>query len=131
MISAKNISAKNIEAAVFSAIDRLGAVLPPGIYLERSRAAPLLADGTSLDSMAVVNLLVFIEEEMLSTLGVEIMLTGAGGDSGIDPEAFGTIGALIDAICQYVLCPKDVAKVSDVPIVYEEWLVKQERVWGK
>jgi acyl carrier protein len=98
----KVVSAKNIEAAVFSAIDRLREVLPPDAHLEHSRTAPLLADGTSLDSMAVVNLLVLIEEEMLSTLDVEIILAGADGESGIDPEALGTIGALIDAICQHV-----------------------------
>jgi acyl carrier protein len=98
----EKVSAKNIEATVFSAIDRLREVLPPDAHLEHSRAAPLLADGTSLDSMAVVNLLVLIEEEMLSNLGVEIILAGADGESGIDPEALGTVGTLIDAICQRV-----------------------------
>jgi acyl carrier protein len=98
----EKISAKNIEAAVFSAIDRLREVLPPDADLDNSRAAPLLADGTSLDSMAVVNLLVLIEEEMLGTLGVEIILAGADGESGIDPEALGTVGSLIDAICHHV-----------------------------
>ena len=94
----EKVSVKNIEAAVFSAIDRLREVLPPDAHIEHSRTAPLLADGTSLDSMAVVNLLVLIEEEMLSTLGVEIVLAGADGESGIDPEALGTVGTLIDAI---------------------------------
>jgi hypothetical protein len=48
--------------------------------------------------MAVVNLLVFIEEEMLNSLGIEIVLAGADGEAAIDPEALGILGTLIDAI---------------------------------
>jgi acyl carrier protein len=94
-----SISPQNVEAVVFSALDRLKEVLPPNAQLDRSRAALLLGDGTSLDSMAVVNLLVFIEEEMQNSLGVEIMLAGAEGGDSIDPAALATVGTLIDAIC--------------------------------
>jgi acyl carrier protein len=94
----EQVIAKNVEAAVFSAIDRLQEVLPPDSQLDRNREALLLAEGTSLDSMAVVNLLVFIEEEMLNTLGVEILLAGGEGEGTIDPEALETVGSLIDAI---------------------------------
>jgi acyl carrier protein len=97
----KRISAEQVEAAVFSAVDRLKEVLPPEAQLDRSRGA-LLGDGTSLDSMAVVNLLVFIEEEILSALDIEIMLTGVEEDGGIDPEQLQTLGSLIDALCARV-----------------------------
>lgn len=93
----QQVTAKNVEAAVFSAIDRLQEVLPTDCQLARNREALLLAEGTALDSMAVVNLLVFIEEEMLNSLGVEIILAGAE-EGAIDPEALGTVGMLIDAI---------------------------------
>ena len=94
----EQVSAKSVEAAVFSAIDRLHEVLPPEAHLDRKREALLLAEGTSLDSMAVVNLLVFIEEEMLNSLGVDITLAGEEGEGAIDPEALETVGTLIDAI---------------------------------
>ncbi|SRR5579875_453937 len=94
----EKISPQNVETVVFAAIDRLKEVLPPNAQLDRSRAALLLGDGTSLDSMALVNLLVLIEEEMQNSLGVEIVLAGAEGES-IDPAALATVGTLIDAIC--------------------------------
>ncbi len=92
------VSAQDIEAVVFAAIDQLKEVLPPNAQMDRSRTALLLGEGTSLDSMAVVNLLVFIEEEMFSMLGVEIVLAGADEESSIPPEALETVGTLIDAI---------------------------------
>ena len=92
------MTAKDIEAVVFSAIDHLQEVLPPDAHLDRNREALLLAEGTCLDSMAVVNLLVCIEEEMLNSLGVEMVLAGGEGEGTIDPEALGTVGTLIDAI---------------------------------
>ncbi len=95
-------SAKNIEAAIFSAIDRLTELLPPNVQLERTRTAPLLAEGSSLDSMAVVNLLVFVEEEIHSALGIDIMLTGVDSEAGVDAEALETVGTLIDALCARV-----------------------------
>ena len=99
----KKITSKSIEATVFSAIDRLKEVLPPNARLDRSRSGMLLGDGASLDSMAVVNLLVLIEEQMLDGLGVEILLAGEDGESdGIDPAALSTVGSLIDAICARV-----------------------------
>ena len=97
-VLAKKISADNVRTAVFSAIDRLKEVLPPATQLDADRSALLLADGTSLDSMAVVNLLVFIEEEMFSKFGAEITLAGAEDDASIEPEELETIGTLIDAI---------------------------------
>jgi acyl carrier protein len=98
----RNVSATDVEAAVLSAVDRLKEVLPPNVQLDRGRGALLLGDGTSLDSMAVVNLLVFVEEEMLSALGIQITLAGADGDGDIDPEELESIGTLVDAICARV-----------------------------
>jgi acyl carrier protein len=95
----EKVSMENVEAAVFSAIDRLKEVLPPNVRLDRGRETLLLGEGTSLDSMAVVNLLVFIEEEMLNAAGREITLAGLDGDGGIDPEELKTVGTLVDAIC--------------------------------
>src|SRR5690349_21977952 len=93
------VPAENVETAVFSAIARLAEVLPPNVQLDRKRETLLLGEGTSLDSMAVVNLLVFIEEEMVSSLGVEITLAGVDGDGALEPEELETVGTLIDAIC--------------------------------
>lgn len=97
------VSATDVEAAVFSAMDRLKELLPPDVRLDRTRSALLLGDGTSLDSMAVVNLLVFVEEEMLSRLGVEITLVGADGEGAVEPEQLENIGTLVDAICSRVV----------------------------
>jgi hypothetical protein len=98
MAHVDKINPDDVEAVIFSAIGRLNELLPPHAQLERRHAARLLADGTSLDSMAVVNLLVFIEEEMLSALDYEITLVGAEEDGEIEPEALETVGTLIDAI---------------------------------
>ncbi len=100
MVNSEQISPKDVEAVVFSAIDRLNELQPPSAQLDRSPTALLVRDGTSVDSMAVVNLLVFIEEEMLKALDYEITLVGAEGDGEIEPQALDTVGTLIDAICK-------------------------------
>lgn len=92
------ISEATVETVVFSAMDRLREVLPPNVKLDRGRDTLLLGEGTSLDSMAVVNLLVFIEEEMQRAAGVEITLAGIDGGEGIAPEELDSVGTLVDAI---------------------------------
>lgn len=92
------VAVQDVEAVVFSALDRLREVLPATIQIDRKRETLLLADGTSLDSMAIVNLLVFIEEEMARALGRVITLAGVNGDDGVRPEELASVGTIIDAI---------------------------------
>ena len=88
-----------IEMVVFRAVDRVNEVLTDLQQLPKSRETPLLADGTTLDSLAVINLLVSIEDEILETLGCELTLVG-DETTELDREQLQTLGTLIDALAE-------------------------------
>ena len=88
---------ERVETAVFRAIDTLNETLAPTQQIRKARDTVLVDTAGSLDSMAVVNLMVFIEDELAQSLGLELDLTGT--------DAFGqqdlkTVGSVIDALCR-------------------------------
>ena len=93
----------DVTSAVFRAVERVNEVLAPSQQLAPSRDSLLLEDGTKLDSLAVINVLLSVEDEIRDTFGREITLTGEESDGDIRPESLRTIGTLIEAL-ESVLC---------------------------
>lgn len=87
-----------IEAAVLRAIDKVNELLPESQRLAKSRDTRLLDDGTELDSLSIVNLLVFVEDELSDSLGREISLTGSDDSLDFPAEELRSTGSLIDAL---------------------------------
>ena len=87
-----------IEAAVLRAIDKVNELLPVSQRLTKSRDTRLLDDGTELDSLSVVNLLVFVEDELSDSLGREITLTGSDDAMDFPAEDLRSTGSLIEAL---------------------------------
>ena len=87
-----------IEAAVLRAIDKVNELLPASQRLAKSRETRLLDDGTELDSLSIVNLLVFVEDELSESLGREISLTGSDDALDFPAEDLRSTGSLIEAL---------------------------------
>lgn len=86
-----------VEAAVYHAIDLLNETLAETQHVAKSPRTVLVDRGGRLDSMAVVNLMVFIEDALASELELEIDLIGA---HPLAPQDLKTVGTLIDALCR-------------------------------
>jgi acyl carrier protein len=87
-----------LEAAVFRAVDKLNELLPEDQQLDKDRSAILIDDGTTLDSLSVINLLVFVEDEISGAFGIDISLTGEDDTVDLPAAALRTMGDLIVAI---------------------------------
>jgi hypothetical protein len=87
-----------VEAIVFRAIDSVNELLSSAQRLPKSRSVPLLDDGSAFDSLAVINLLVFIEDGVRDSFGREIALAGEEGESPLNSDDLKTLGSLIDAL---------------------------------
>ncbi len=87
------------QAAVFRAVDRLNELLAETQRVRKQRDALLFADGTALDSLALVNLLVFVEDEIRDAFGRELALTAEeDGGGALNREALETLGSFIDRL---------------------------------
>ncbi len=87
-----------VEAIVFRAIDSVNELLSGAQRLPKNRSVPLLDDGSAFDSLAVINLLVFIEDGIRDSLGREIVLAAEEGESPLNSDDLKTLGSLIDAL---------------------------------
>jgi len=65
---------KQIENAIYSAIDQVNQHLPPAMALSKSPSQPLMGNGSKLDSIALVNLIVAVEQSLQDFLGVPLAL---------------------------------------------------------
>jgi hypothetical protein len=93
------------ETMVFRAVDRVNELLTETQRLTKSRAIPLMGDGTTLDSLALVNLLVFVEDEIRDALGQEVTLAGEDGTGPLGDDDLKTLGSLIDALQNLLAIP--------------------------
>jgi acyl carrier protein len=87
-----------IEAAVHRAVDKVNELLPESQRLQKTRATRLLDEGTDLDSLSVINLLVFLEDELNDTFDREVILTGVDDSFQIPEEDLRSLGSLITAL---------------------------------
>ncbi len=83
--------------AVFRAIDTLNETRAQTQQVAKVRDTVLVDSTGSLDSMAVVNLLVFIEDELAQISRLQLDLTGA---DAFEQKNLKTLGALIDVLCR-------------------------------
>jgi acyl carrier protein len=102
MKSAAENGSHKTAAAVFRAVDKVNELLPESQQLGKERTTILLDNGTDLDSLSVINLLVFIEDEINTEFDRELTLTGEQDAVELPPEALRTLGGLIDALEQIV-----------------------------
>jgi len=65
---------KQIEEAIYSAIDQVNQHLPTAMTLLKSPTQPLMGSGSKLDSIALVNLIVAVEQSLQDSLGVPLSL---------------------------------------------------------
>ena len=91
-----SLKSEAVEAAIFRAVDTLNETLAKTQQIAKSRDTVLVDSQASVDSLAIVNLIVFIEDEIAGSFGHKLDLSGA------DPfaeEDLKTLGSLIDALC--------------------------------
>lgn len=81
---------------VYAAIDDLNKQLPKAKRLDKSLEAAMAADGGTLDSLGVVNLLFNTEKRIEQGLGISLPLTEEA--AAADDEAFRTVGSY----CEFV-----------------------------
>jgi acyl carrier protein len=86
---------QSVQEAVFAAIDLLNETLAASQQLAKSPEAILVDGGGQLDSMAAVNFLVFLEDEIASRFKRELDLVGA---DPFEPEDLKSVGTVIDAL---------------------------------
>jgi len=90
--------AATAESVVSHAIDQVNELLAESQQLKKDRLTPLIDPNTTLDSLSVINLLVFIEDEFRESFDREIVLAGEVGDAALTPGALRTVGSLTDAL---------------------------------
>jgi len=84
-----------VMAAIFRAVDSLNETLAKKI--SKSTDTVLLDTQGSIDSMALVNLIVFVEDELAQAFDRQLDLTG--GDP-LDEKDLKTLGSMGEALCR-------------------------------
>jgi acyl carrier protein len=86
-----------IRAAIFRAVDTLNETLAKTQQLRKSGDTVLIDSKGSIDSMALVNLIVFVEDELAQAFGCQLDLTG--GDP-FEERDLKTLGSMTEALCR-------------------------------
>ena len=92
-----SITRAAVSAAIFRAVDTLNETLAKTQQIRKSGDTVLIDSKGSLDSMALVNLIVFVEDEMAQAFGRQLDLTG--GDP-FEEQDLKTLGSMTDALCR-------------------------------
>jgi acyl carrier protein len=88
-----------IQNIVSCAIDRVNELLPTGQWVPKERTTALLGQGSQLDSMGFVNLIVALEEQLETQLGMIVTLAD---ELMIDGQELSTVGGLHDVLLRVV-----------------------------
>lgn len=91
------ITSDAIRAAIFRAVDTLNETLAKTQQVRKSGDTVLVDSKGSLDSMALVNLIVFVEDELAQAFGCQLDLTG--GDP-FGEQDLKTLGSMTEALCR-------------------------------
>lgn len=86
-----------VSAAIFRAVDTLNDTLAKTQQVKKSGDTVLIDSKGSLDSMALVNLIVFVEDELAQAFGRQLDLTG--GDP-FQEQDLKTLGSMTEALCR-------------------------------
>jgi acyl carrier protein len=90
-----SITCEAVSAAIFRAVDTLNETLAKTQQIRKSGDTVLIDSKGSLDSMALVNLLVFVEDELAQAFGRQLDLTG--GDP-FEEQDLKTLGSMTEAL---------------------------------
>jgi acyl carrier protein len=85
---------------VYKAVDEVNAQSDNPVKIEKSPATALLGDGSSIDSLQLVNLIAAIEQVVASELGKSIMLLDESVFSAADKplETLGNLAAHVEKL---------------------------------
>jgi acyl carrier protein len=92
-----SITREAVRAAIFRAVDTLNETLAKTQQVSKSGETVLIDSKGSLDSMALVNLIVFVEDELSQAFGRQLDLTG--GDP-FQEQDLKTLGSMTEALCR-------------------------------
>lgn len=92
-----SITREAVSAAIFRAVDTLNDTLAKTQHVKKSGETVLVDSEGSLDSMALVNLIVFVEDELALAFGRQLDLTG--GDP-FQEQDLKTLGSMAEALCR-------------------------------
>jgi acyl carrier protein len=92
-----SITPEAVGAAIFRAVDTLNGTLAKTQQVGKSGDTVLIDSKGSLDSMALVNLIVFVEDELAQAFGRQLDLTG--GDP-FEEQDLKTLGSMTRALCR-------------------------------
>ena len=83
----------DILAIIYAAIDELNGQSIKGLKIQKNAETQLLAKGSGLDSLAFVNLIVAVEGQLETSLGLSIVLVDEYSMS-LQENPFRTVGSL-------------------------------------
>ena len=83
----------NIVAIIYAAIDEVNGQSIEGLKIQKDLETQLLAKGSGLDSLAFVNLIVAIEGQLETSLGLSVVLVDEDSMS-LQENPFRTVGSL-------------------------------------
>jgi hypothetical protein len=91
------VNAEKVFAILHEAVDELNLQLPKGKKLAKEQDTKLMGDGTVLDSLLLMGLLVSVEEKCLAEVGLELSLADeAAASAETTPlRTLGTLGQFI------------------------------------
>jgi acyl carrier protein len=89
-----------VHEIVDHAIDEVNELLPPGQQMPKDPDTVLLGQGGKLDSMGFVNLLVALEAELETQLGLKAVLADEAMNNGEELRTVGDLHELLMEIIQ-------------------------------
>jgi acyl carrier protein len=83
----------DVMAVIYAAIDELNSQSLQGSKIQKDLETPLLAKGSGLDSLAFVNLIVAVEGQLETSMGMSVVLVDEESMS-LQEAPFRTVGSL-------------------------------------
>lgn len=89
-----SLSREQIEEVVLRAVDATRSTLPPDVTLASEASTRIVAEGTSLDSLGIINLILAVEDGLRAE-GLEVQVFDE--ELVTEPNGpFGTVASLVD-----------------------------------
>lgn len=90
-----SLNAEKVRAILHEAVDELNLQLPKEKKLQKAEEAKLTGEGTVLDSLTLMSLLVSVEEKVASESGLELSLADEAANATDAMKTLGTLGQFI------------------------------------
>lgn len=82
---------------VLACVRELNRQLPLDEQLPAAASSPILGEGSGLDSLSIVNLMVAVEDRVRERFGLEVSLLDLAADEGEELATVGTLSAWLSA----------------------------------